>query len=213
VPKAILSLLLTALLGVTACGRSKTQTVATPPPISPAAIKAAALSPADMGSGWTPKADASLNTVQIGGRIGATNVSSPPAQATTAFTQKNGSGFVSDTVFLMGTPVLARAVIDAHAQAATTTSWAQTRSEGGLTAWQISGPLGGLDPPLGDQMFATRLHARITDEKGAKTERNVEYVVYRVGRVVAFIITQDVGAASFARKQEAKVERAANGTP
>ena len=61
--------------------------------------------------------------------------------------------------------------------------------------WKISGSPSGLNPPLGEQMFATRLHATITDAKGAKTERNVDYIVYRVGRVVAFVIAQDATAA------------------
>jgi len=204
---------ITLLVCATACTSKKPPPVATPAPISPSAITSAALSAADLGSGWTPKADATLNTVQIGGRIGAVNISNPPAQATTAFTQKNGSGFVSDSVFLMGTPTLARSVIDFHEQATSTTTWTQPRTEGGKTDWKIAGAPTGLSPPLGDQMFATRLHASITDEKGAKTERNVDYVVYRVGRVVAFVIAQDVPAAPFARKQEAKVERVANGSP
>jgi hypothetical protein len=208
-----ISVFLLLLIVATACSRSKPPPVATQAPISAAAINAAALAAADMGNGWTAQADATVNTVQIGGRIGATNIAGPPAQATTAFTQKVGSGFVSDSVFLMGTAALARSVIDAHEQAAATTTWTQTRTEGGQTAWKISGAIAGLDPPLGDQMFATRLHATITDAKGAKTARNVEYIVYRVGRVVAFLIAQDAGAASFARKQEAKVQRAATGTP
>jgi len=193
-----------------ACGGAKPQAVATPSPISPAAITSAALSPTDMGPGWTPKTDATLNTVQIGGRIGATNISNPPAQATTAYTQKAGSGFVSDSVILMGTPTLARNVIDFHGSAASTTSWTQTRTEGGRTDWKISGALSGI-PSLGEQMFATRLHATIIDAKGAKTERNVEYVAFRIGRVVAFVVAQDVGAAPFANKLAAKVLQAANG--
>jgi hypothetical protein len=200
------------LLVSAACAR-KTPPVATPAPISSAAITGAALTTADMGPGWMQKTDAALNTVQIGGRIGATNIANPPAEATTAFTQTDGPGFVSDSVFLMGTPTLARAVVDAHAQAASTTTWTQTRTEGGQTAWKIAGPLTGLNPPLGDQMFATRLHASITDANGAKTERDVDYVVYRIGRVIAFVVAQDGAAAPFARKQEAKVERAANGPP
>jgi hypothetical protein len=205
---------LALLVCLAGCGRSGTTTkVATPQPIDPTAVQGAALSAADMGSGWTEKTEVNLNTVQIGGRIGATNIANPPAQATTAFTQKNGSGFISDSVFLMGSSALARAVIDAHEQAASTTSWKQTRAEGGDTAWKISGAMSGLSPPLGEQMFATKLHATITDAKGAKTERNVEYVVYRVGRVVAFVVAQDVGAAAYARKQAAKVERAANPAP
>jgi len=206
-------LVLIALVAcVTACSKN-TPPVATPSPISRSAITSAALSAADVGPGWTQKTDATINTVQIGGRIGATNIASPPAQATTAFTQKVGSGFVSDTVFLMGTPTLARSVIDFHEQAASTTSWTQTRTEGGKTDWKISGDPAGLNPPLGEQMFATRLHATITDAKGAKTERNVDYIVYRVGRVVAFVIAQDVAGAPFARRQEANVQRAVNGTP
>ena len=205
--------LLVLVACATACGSPKPPAVATPSPISPSAIASAALSAADVGPGWTPKTDATLNTVQIGGRIGASNISNPPAQATTAFTQKTGSGFVSDSVFLMGTPTLARSVIDFHAQAASTTSWTQTRTEGGKTDWKISGQPTGLNPPVGEQMFATRLHATITDAKGAQTERNVDYIVFRVGRVVAFVIAQDVAGAPFARKQESKVVRAANGTP
>lgn len=201
------------MLCTTACGSPKPPAVATPSPISQSAITSAALSAADMGPGWTQKTDATLNTVQIGGRIGATNISSPPAQATTAFTQKVGSGFVSDSVFLIGSPSLARSVIDFHAQAATTPSWTQTRTEGGKTDWKISGSPPGLSPPLGEQMFATRLHATITDAKGVKTERNVDYIVYRVGRIVAFVIAQDVDGAPFARKQDANVQRVVNGTP
>lgn len=163
-----------------------------------------------MGPGWTPKPDATLNTVQIGGRIGAANISNPPAQTTTAYTQKSGSGFLTDSVFLMGTPTLARNVIDFHSQAASTATWTQTRTEGGKTDWKISGALTGF-PSLGEQMFATRLHASITDAKGAKTERNVEYVVFRVGRIVAFVVAQDVGAAPFAQKLATKVAQTAGG--
>jgi len=163
-----------------------------------------------MGPGWAPKSNATLNTVQIGGRIGAANISNPPAQATTAYTQKVGSGFVTDSVFLMGTPTLARNVIDFHSQAASTSSWTQTRTEGGKTDWAVSGALTGL-PSLGDQMFATRLHASITDSAGAKTARDVQYVVFRVGRIVAFVVAQDVGAAPFAQKLATKVTQTANG--
>lgn len=195
------------------CGSEpeRAQTVATPRPIIAAAINSAALSATDMGAGWTATANAALNTVQIGGKIGATNIAEPPAQATTAFTQKTGSGFVSNSVFLMGTPALARSVIDAHERAATTTSWTQTRREGGRTEWRVAGALTGLDPPLGDGMFATKLRASITDPRGAKTGRTVEYIVYRVGRIVAFVVAQDTPAAPHARKQEAKVKRAAGG--
>jgi hypothetical protein len=194
-----------------ACGKAKPAAVATPSPISPAAIQTTALSPTDMGPGWTPKTGATPNTVQIGGRIGAANISNPPAQTTTAYTQKSGSGFVTDSIFLMGTPTLARNVLDFHAQAASQTAWIQSRTEGGKTDWKISGPL--TLPNLGDQMFATRLHATITDEKGAVTQRDVEYVVFRVGRVVAFLVAQDVGAAPFAQKLATKVTQTANGTP
>lgn len=204
-----------ALLFATACGGSDTRdrTIATPAPISSSAIQAAALSATDMGAAWTPKPNATLNTVQIGGKIGAANIASPPAQATTAFTQKTGSGFVSDSVFLMGSSALGRSVIEAHGQAASTTTWTQTRTEGGSTSWTVAGSLAGLDPPLGDEMFATKLRASIVDAKGLKTQRTVEYVVFRVGRVVAFLVAQDVGAASFARKLEDKVARAANPAP
>jgi hypothetical protein len=208
VPRSAIAVGLLAF--VVACSSPK-HAVQTPRPISAASIQAATLTAADMGPGWTPKTDATLNTVQIGGKIGATNIANPPAQATSAFTETTGSGYVSDSVFLMGTPALARSVIDAHTQAAAVTTWTQTRTEGGTTAWKISGPLAGLNPPLGDDMFATRLHATITDAHGGKTERTVDYVVYRVGRVVAFVIAQDTDAAPFARKQEVKVERAANG--
>jgi hypothetical protein len=166
-----------------------------------------------MGSGWTEQKNALVNTVQVGGHIGATNISNSPAEASTAFTQKNGSATLSDSVFLIGTTALARSVITAHIQAAQTTSWSQTRTEGGQIVWKISGALTGLDPPLGDQMFATKLHASITDEKGKKAERNVEYVVYRIGRIVAFVTTQDTKVATFARKQAAKVEHAALQAP
>jgi hypothetical protein len=195
-----------------ACGSSKPAAVATPSPISSAAISGATLSPTDMGPGWTPKAGATLNTVQIGGRVGATNIANPPAQATTAYTQKVGSGFVTDSVILMGTPTLAGNVIDAHVQAANTTTWTQTRTEGGQTDWKIAGPLNGL-ASLGEQTFATSLHATITDAQGVRTARTVEYVVFRVGRVVAFVVAQDVGVAPFATKLESKVAQAANGTP
>jgi len=204
--------LLLLLITFVACSGKKPQPVATPSPISPAAVTTAALSPADVGPGWTPKTGATLNTVQIGGRIGAANIANPPAQATTAYTQKAGSGFVTDSVFLMGTPTLARNVIDFHEQASSTTSWTQSRTEGGKTDWAISGSPAGLQP-LGEQMFATRLHAEITDAKGAKTARNVDYVVFRVGRIVAFVVAQDAAGAPFAKKLEAKVTQAANGTP
>jgi len=207
--RTLIATLIATIVCATACGSGRSQAVATPAPISADAIRGAALTPSDMGTDWTQKSDAAINTVQIGGRIGATNISNPGVVTTTAFEQKSGSGFVSDSVFLMATPGLARSVIAAHEQAAATTTWTQTRTEGGHTDWKISGLIAGLNPPIGDQMFATRMHADISDAKGAKTARSVEYVVFRVGRVVAFVVAQDTGAAVFARKLETKVRAVA----
>jgi hypothetical protein len=184
---------------------------ATGPSVDPAAIPGAALSAADMGPDWAEQKSASVNTVQIGGTIGASNIVNPLAQASSAFTQKDSARTLSDSVFLTATPALARSIITAHVQAAQTASWTQTRAEGGSVNWKISGTPAGLDPPLGDQMFATKLHAAITDAKGRKADRNVEYVVFRFGRIVAFVVTQETAVAPFAHKQAAKVERIALG--
>lgn len=159
----------------------------------------------DEGEGWEAQPEAQPNTVQIGGRVGAANVDHATGRATAAFEQTEGSGFVSNSIFSFENAETAQAVILAHNQAETDT-WTQEREEEGGATFTSQGPLDDV-PSLGDEMFTARLDVVIRDADGNETERMIEYVTFRVGRLVSFVVTQDTQAGVLARRHERKVAR------
>jgi hypothetical protein len=164
------------------------------------------LTAADVGSGWTAVKDPKPDTFQIGGKIGTeTYLHDASTSKTVAFTQNDGSGYVTNTVFVLPSVEDAQAVMSAHSGQPTT--WRQSRTDGGYLDATNSGPVSGLEQ-LGDDSYSA--HVDVTVKPGNSTEttrRIVEYVAYRIGNVMSFVVAQDVGVSPFARKQEARLER------
>jgi hypothetical protein len=198
-------LLAAATLACVSCRAESTQPAPTPD-LDRDDLLSAVLNASAVGEGWKQQKDAGPNTVQIGGRVGAASIRPLLAEATSAFDQEEGTGYVSDTVILLRSESLARTVISAHKEASSRASWKQDRDDGGRTRFTYSGRLKEI-PALGDEMFAARLKADITDADGNNSEHAVEYVVFSAGPLVAFVVTQDVGASAFARRFEPRVAR------
>jgi hypothetical protein len=197
--------LLFVLLAATACRGAK-QAPAPTPDIDREDLLGAVLDQDAVGEDWDEKDNPGPNTVQIGGRVGAANIHPLLAEATSAFQRKEESGFVSNSVLLLRSEDAARSVITAHEEAAGTSSWTQDRDDGGRTQFSFSGAVQQL-PSLGDSMFAARLKAVITTAADDTTEHSVEYVVFTVGPIVAFVVTQDSAASPPARRLESRVAR------
>jgi hypothetical protein len=177
-----------------------------PPDLDRDDLIAAVLDQSAIGDGWKAQEDPGPNTVQIGGRVGAASIRPVLAEATSAFDEEEGSGYVSDTILLLRSESLARTVISAHQQASSRDSWQQDRDDGGRTKFTYEGAVKAL-PALGDDMFTGRLKADITDADGNRSEHRVEYVVLSAGPLVAFVVTQDVPAGRYARRLEPRVAR------
>jgi hypothetical protein len=169
------------------------------------ALNGAALTGTDVGGGWDKDSGAVPSTIQIGGKVGAANVKGAEQEVTSAFKQKDGSGYVSNSVFLVESAALAESVIAAHREA-TAERWTQERKDGGGTDFRRTGQLSDL-PALGDEMFTATVNATVRQANGTETKRKIEYVVYRIDRLLAFVIAQDVGVGKYVRAQEQRVAR------
>lgn len=188
------------------CGGSDGEQAPPPPDLDRQDLSRALLNAQDAGDAWEQTENPAPNTVQIGGRVGAASIRPSLAEATSAFDQKEGSGFVSDTIILLESEAFARAVIDAHEQAAETTTWTQEREDGTAADFSFDGAVQGL-PALGDEMFAARLKSVITTADNQTSENAIEYVTFRVGPMVAFVVTQDTTSGALARRLESRVAR------
>jgi hypothetical protein len=62
-------------------------------------------------------------------------------------------------------------------------------------------------PALGDEIYTAAINSEVRPGEGAATKRKIEYVVYRVDRMLSFVIAQDVPVSTAARRQEEKVAR------
>lgn len=195
------------LLMGSACGESEEVPEVRLPDLDSRDLARAALSVEDMGSGWEVVEGATPNTIQIGGDVGAANVTSPVADATTAFRETEGPGFVSNSVYMVSSERVAGAIITAHREVADQTTWSQEREDGGAATFVNSGTVGGLGR-LGDEMFSARLDVTIAPGSGDETTRAVEYVVFREGPIVSFVVAQDAPAAPFVIKHADKIRSA-----
>jgi hypothetical protein len=190
-------------------GGEQTRPTATPPDLDRGDLARAVLNAQDAGDAWEPKLNPGPNTVQIGGSVGAASVRPSLAEATSAFDEKEGSGFVSDTILLLRSEQVARAVIAAHDDAARTRTWSQDREDGGVADFSLDGAVQNL-PALGDDMYATRLKAVLTAADNSTSENSIEYVAFSVGPMVAFVVAQDTTAGVLARRLESRVARLLN---
>jgi hypothetical protein len=177
-----------------------------PPDLDRQDLARALLNAQDAGDAWEQTENPAPNTVQIGGKVGAASIRPSLAEATSAFEQKEGSGFVSDTIILLQSEGSARAVIAAHEEAAKTTSWSQEREDGTAADFSFNGAVQGL-PALGDEMFAARLKSVITTADDQTSENAIEYVAFSAGPMVAFVVTQDTTSGVLARRLESRVAR------
>jgi hypothetical protein len=206
--RRVLYLLVSSSVLFAACGSK----APAPTPSPTAAIGASDLANGvltidDVGSGWTAVKDPQPDTFQIGGKIGTeTYLNDASASKTVSFSQNNGSGFITNTVYILPSVAAAQAVMSAHAGQPAT--WRQQRTDGGYLDASSTGPVPGLDQ-LGDDSYSA--HVNVTIKPGNSTQttkRVVEYVAYRIANVMSFVVTQDVGVAPYAKKQEARLERA-----
>ena len=185
------------------------------PSLDSADLAGATVSAGDVGEDWEEQQGATPSTVQIGGKVGPANIPNPVAQATSAFEKKEGDGVVSNTVYLLGSEEVAAAVMDAHTKA-TDRSWTQRRSDGGSYAFERTGTVEGLSK-IGDEVYTARLDVTITtgppriesspgtgedaDETPEPAKQTIEFVAYRTGAMVSFLVAEGVGVAGFARDQ------------
>ncbi|MEX2394752.1 MAG: hypothetical protein WD826_09775 [Actinomycetota bacterium] len=215
--KRLAILLLAFAFAVVACGGGDDPTLTLEPPtdapstrleIDPAELDDGLLTTAEVGEGWQRDDDAVPSTVQIGGQVGPANLDSAEADETSAFEQTDGSGYITNNLFLLQNGDTAHEWIELHRRADGTKTWEQDREDGGTASNKNNGPITDL-PALGDEMYTAKIAVTITDGDGVTTERRVHYVVYRIDRLLAFVIAQDADAAEYARKQEARVARLA----
>jgi hypothetical protein len=204
-------LLIAATVLAASCSSSKTPTPTPSPTVSITAadLENGVLTSEDMGKGWTAVKDPQPDTFQIGGRVGTeTYLANATASKTVSFSQDNGSGFVTNTVMILPSTAGAEAVMAAHQNQPST--WRQQRTAavgGGYLDAKLTGPVSNLDQ-LGDDSFSAHVDATIKPANGTpSTTRIVEYVAYRIGNVVSFVVAQDVGVKTYASKQEARLQR------
>ncbi len=200
-----LLLLLLPLVAVS-CS-SKTPPAPTPSPtVAITDLSGGVLTADDMGKGWTPVKDPQPDTFQIGGKIGtSTYIKDAAVTKTVSFTQDNASGFVTNTVFVLPSVAAAETVMSAHADQPTT--WRQNRTDGGYLDATYVSAVPNLDQ-LGDDSYSAKITTVIKPGNSTQTtKRTVEYVAYRIGNVMSFVVSQDVDVAPFAKKQEARLQR------
>jgi hypothetical protein len=205
------SAMLLVLLAFVACDKKAPEPTVAPTPtvqITEAALATGVLTVTDLGSGWKPFPNAKPDTFQIGGRAGsATYIAHAVAEQTVAFSQTSGSGFISNTVYALKGEDEAEAVMASHDDADKTTTWRQQREDGGYVDAKKIGTVTALEP-LGDEMYTARVEVNVLPKGAtAPTKRVVEYVAFRIGRIMSFVVAQDAGVATFAKRQEAHLAR------
>jgi hypothetical protein len=191
----------------TACNSTpEASPTAAPLTLSNDDLAGAVLETREIGDEWNKEKNPRPSTVQIGGRVGPANIEPTSAAATSAFVKKEGSGYISNTVYLLQSEAAARAVMDAHIEFDDTDTWKQDRDDGGEAAYERLGRVPGV-ANLGDELYTARLKASIRTPSKQTVERTIDYIAYRFGPLLAFVVTQDAEAAPFARKQESNVAR------
>ncbi len=203
-----LALAVAALLLTSAACTSGQEAAPTEPPLnlSSSDIRGAVLTEEEAGAEWDTETGARPSTVQIGGMVGPANIEPVRASATIAFVQEEGSGFVSNTLYLMQSEAAARAVMDAHIEHDDTRTWKQERDDGGEANYERQGRVPGVSN-LGDELYTARIKATISVPSADNVERTIDYIAFRIRSLIAFVVTQDADGGTFARRMESKVAR------
>lgn len=208
---AVLTLIVLVPIFSGACTK-KTETLPTASPQDPPfqffeeALRGAALTTADVGAKWEADKNPTPSTVLIGGVVGPANIDIAKAEATTAFLETNGSGYLSNTLMLMQDETTARALMAKHDEGDAKKRWTQERNDGGKAVYTRTGRLTDL-PVFGDETYTAVLDVKLPDPNGSTVTRKVQYVAYRIRNLVVFVVTQDANASVYARREEAKVAR------
>jgi len=204
--RGTLLLVVTTLLAASCSSKAPTPTPSPTVSLTATDLEGGVLTIADMGKGWTATKNPQPDTFQIGGKVGTeTYLQNATASKTVSFSQDNASGFVTNTVMILPSVAGAEAVMAAHQNQPAT--WRQQRTDGGYLDAKLTGPVATLDQ-LGDDSYSAHVDATIKPGKSAQTTtRIVEYVAYRIGNVVSFVVAQDVGVAKYAKEQEARLQR------
>jgi hypothetical protein len=169
-------------------------------------LETALLTASDVGDKWEPSEEDTPSTVLIGGQVGPANIDIATEDATSAFDEKDGTGYLSNTLLIVADEQTARAIMAKHEDAESRERWVQERNDGGRSNFRRTGTVADV-PALGDEAYSVALTAKVADADGEETTRKVEYVVYRIRNLLAFVVTQDARAAVYALRQEAKVAR------
>ncbi len=195
------------LLASTACSSAQEAEPTEPPlNLSSSDISDAVLGDGDLGDEWDQEDDVRPSTVQVGGKVGPANIEPVRASATSAFVQKEGSAYISNTLYLLQTEAAARAVMDAHIEHDDTNTWKQERDDGGEANYERQGRVPNVSN-LGDELYTSRIKATITTPGAEAVERTIDYIAFRVRSLVAFVVVQDIDGGTFARRVEPKVAR------
>jgi hypothetical protein len=193
-----------------ACNRSPDAPNATDDPpleFTTGDLETALLTADDAGDKWEPSEEDAPSTVLIGGEVGPANIDErATADATSAFDQKDGTGYLSNSLLVVADEETARAIMAKHDDAEARDRWTQERNDGGRSVFRRTGRVANL-PSLGDESYSATLTAKLTDAEGEESTQKVEYVAYRIRNLLAFVVTQDARAAVYALRQEANVTR------
>lgn len=109
---------------------------------------------------------------------------------------------MANTVLLMAVESDARAAIDAFRSAAKTKSWTQT-----FRTTKATYELSTLSfDRVADETLAFRIVSTV-----ATTSGEIDYIVFRSGRVLSFLYVIEVDSAPVARKSAAKIEALVTG--
>jgi hypothetical protein len=205
--KKLVIVLAAVLLASTACSDPQ-ETAPTDPPLNLSSndLREAVIGDGDLGDEWDQEDDARPSTVQVGGKVGPANIEPVRASATSAFVQKEGSGYLSNTLYLLQDEAAAQAVMDAHIEHDDTRTWKQDRDDGGEANYERQGRVPRVSN-LGDELYTSRIKATINTPNDESVERTIDYIAFRLRSLVAFVVVQDIDGGTFARRLEPKVTR------
>lgn len=210
--RALVTGLAFTVLVIGACSRNADPVATATPQEQPfqffeEALEGAVLSLEDAGGKWEPdEDDPTASTVLIGGKIGPANIEVATEDATSAFLEKDGTAYLSSSLLLMEDETLARAVMAKHDEGDAKRRWTQERNDGGKAVFKHSGRVTDL-PELGDENYTATLDVKITNAEAVSASSKIEYVVFRVRNLLAFVVTQDARASVYARRLESNVVR------
>lgn len=172
-----------------------------------------------MPSGWSEydlAARANEAGTKIGGELAVTDDPYPVvAKAARAFEQGQQTafipiGYVSNTVKLLQNEADAQRLLEDFRAASATKEWTESSEQGSYTVKLAALAF----DKLGDETFAVRLNNHFTDpDTGSSQDAQVDYVVYRVGRIVSYLFMTLADSSALGRKSVARVDAYASGHP